>query len=236
MSKKNRNQKPVVAPVKKKYNSFALWVTAGVVLLFVAIGGLVVFLNGQVGEAPTVPAAAQGSSIVQTDGGVVLQEGDVNVAVFFDPQCPACKQFEETYTPEILATDDIGLTVHPITILDRMSGGTEYSTRASASIYAVAVAAPETIADYIEALFRAQPQEGGTGLTNEEIIAIADSVGATITDSDIETYQPFVKRVTKFTPTAPNAGIVTPTVYVDGEVFTLTNPAADIETWRASAG
>lgn len=235
MAKRNKNQKSYTPP-KKKHNSFALWVTAGVVVVFAAIIGVVSFVNSQVGEAPTVPSAAAGSAIVQSDGGTVLQEGVANVAVFIDPMCPACRQFEETYTPEILATDDIGLTIHPITILDRMSGGTLFSTRASASIYAVAVAAPETTADYVEALFAAQPQEGGSGLTNAEIIAIADGVGATITENDISTYEKFVQRVTKFTPTAPNAGIVTPTVYVNGEVFTLTNPTADIETWRASAG
>lgn len=233
MAKRNKNQKSVTPPKTK--NLFAVWVTVAAVVLLGLLGGLAVVLNSQASEAPTVPSSAESSPIVKPDGGIVLQEGIVDVAVFLDPMCPACQQFETAYTPEILATDDIGLTVHPVTILDRSSSD-NFSTRASSSIYAVAVAAPDATAAYIEVLFANQPSQGAASLSNAELIALADSVGATISEADIKTYENFVKRVTKFTPTAPNAGIVTPTVYVDGEVFTLTNPTADIETWRATAG
>ena len=56
--------------------------------------------------------------------------------------CPVCNQFEQLYGPEIQNLVDDGtitLGIHPIAILDRLSQGTEFSTRAANAMYCVAV-------------------------------------------------------------------------------------------------
>ena len=147
--------------------------------------------------------------------------------------CPACRAFEESYTPLIMEQDGLGLVLHPIAILDRLSQGTLYSTRSAASIYAVAVASPGSVSDYVKSLYDNQPPEGSTGLTNEQLIQYAQDSGADITEADIEQWQKYVTNAVRSVPVGPGAaGVVTPTVTVDGVFANRTgNPASDIAVW-----
>ena len=62
---------------------------------------------------------------------------------YVDFMCPVCNQFEQAYGEAIQGLVDDGtitLNIHPISILDRASQGTEYSTRAANAMYCVAAA------------------------------------------------------------------------------------------------
>lgn len=232
MAKKNRTAKsPIVTP--KKTNHFAVWVTAATVVVIGVIVALVVWANNQAGGPARLPDAAAGSSIIQADGGIQVKDGPKTVGVYIDPMCPACRDFEESYTPLIMEQDGLGLVLHPIAILDRLSQGTLYSTRSAASIYAVAVASPESVTDYVKSLYDNQPAEGSEGLTNEQLIEYAKASGADISDADIEEWQKYVTNAVRSVPVGPGAaGVVTPTVTLDDEFVSRTgNPAADIATW-----
>lgn len=232
MSKKNRNSKsPVIAP--KKTSAFTVWVTTATVVVIGVIAALVVWANSQAGGPARLPDSAAGSSVIQADGGIQVKEGPKTLGVYIDPLCPACREFEETYTPLVMEQDGLGLVLHPIAILDRLSQGTLYSTRSAASIYAVAVAAPDSVADYVKSLYDNQPAEGSEGLTNEQLIGYAKASGANITDADIEEWQKYVTNAVRSVPVGPGAaGVVTPTVTLDDKFVNRTgNPATDIATW-----
>jgi protein-disulfide isomerase len=231
MAKKNKKP-PVVIP-QKKGPSFAVWVTTAAVVVILALVALVVWVNGQAGGPARLPDAAAGSSVIQEDGGIVVKDGPTEVGVYIDPMCPACRDFEENYTPLIMENDEFGLKFHPISILDRMSQGTEYSTRSSASIYAVAVASPDATADYVENLYANQPSEGSPGFSNEELVALAADLGATISEDDIDAWTKYVRNAVRTTPIPEGAtGVSTPTVTINGEAVNRSgNPETDIQGW-----
>ncbi len=231
MAKKNRTPKPLVP--EKKTNMFAVWVTAAVIVLVGVIVAAVVWVNNQTGGPARLPDAAANSSIIEDDGGIQVKEGSKTVGVYIDPMCPACRAFEESYTPLIMEQDELGLVFHPISILDRLSQGTQYSTRSAASIYAVAVASPDSVADYVKNLYANQPAEGSSGLTTGQLIELAAQSGATISEGNIEEWQRYVTNAVRSVPVGPGAqGVVTPTVTVDDEFVSRSgNAASDIAGW-----
>src|SRR6478735_12705227 len=103
--------------------------------------------------------------------------------------CPICNQFEQSYGETIQGLVDDGsvtLNIHPISILDRSSQGTKYSTRGANAMYCVAVADAEASVPFMQAMYQNQPQEGSTGLTDEQILQIASGAGVTGIDSCVK--------------------------------------------------
>lgn len=204
----------MAAAAKSNTNWFAIGISAAVVVVLVALGGLVVFLNNQA----TSPGTAPKSAIVNEEtGAITFGTGDTEIDTFVDFMCPICGDFEDTYgaaLQDAAANDDITLNLHPISILDRYSQNTEFSTRAAASVYCVAAEAPDSTLDYFNLLFENQPAENTAGLSDEELAAFADQVGAGAAADCIAdgTYKRFV---TSQTNQHDIQG--TPTVEIDGE-------------------
>jgi len=205
-----------------KTNWFAIWVSVAVVVVVALVIALVVWMNSAATDPGTPPS---GSGIDQETGAVVVGDGDQTLDTYIDFMCPICGQFEETYGPEILDLVNDGtitLNIHPISILDRYSQGTEYSTRAANAMYCVAEADPDAAVPFMQAMFDKQPEENSTGLTDDEILAIAADAGVTGIDSCVTdgTYTQYVAAMTEKTPVAPgSSGIGTPTLAVNGEVI-----------------
>lgn len=229
---KNR-QKPAASGNPKSW--FPLIVTVAVVLVIGIFAFAVTSLNNRAVEPQALPASAQ-SSIVAGDGGIRLSDGKTRIEVYLDAMCPFCGQFENNYTEPILADEELSLTVRPISILDRLSQGTNYSTRAATAIYAVAAKSDdaEVTAAYIAALFADQPEEGSEGYSNEELFAFASDLGVDITEADLKPYETFVQRVVKDVPIGPdNQTVVTPTILVNGTFTPFTgNVEQDIASWK----
>lgn len=168
-----------MAAAKGRTNGFVIGITAAVIVVLVALGGLVVWLNAKA----TDPGAAPKSSIINSDtGAVTIGKGKDKVAVFVDFQCPICKSFEDSYGTQLqaLAKDGkITLEYHPIAILDRYSAGTNYSSRAGAAAFCVAEENdPSRFLDYLNVLFTNQPAENSPGLTDAQLSDYAKQVGA----------------------------------------------------------
>jgi len=203
-------------------NWFAIWISVGVVIALVAVGGLVVWMNASAGGPGQTP---ESSAINVETGAISVGDGADSLATYVDFMCPVCGQFEETYGPAIEGLVDDGtitLEIHPISILDRASQGTKFSTRSAAAMYCVAEANPDAALPFLQSMFANQPGEGSGGLTDEQMIAIAEGVGVTDAADCITsgTYTKFVTSITPKTPVAPGAsGIGTPTVVVNGEVI-----------------
>lgn len=217
----------------RKVNWFAIWVSVGVVVALVLVAILVVSLNNQGGDDPEPGQTPSASNIDPETGAILVGDGENRLDTYIDFMCPICNRFEQIYGEEIQGlVDDGSIThgIHPISILDEKSQGTEYSTRAANAMYCVAVADAEASVPFMNAMFENQPAEGTAGLDDDTILQIADTVGVTGIESCVEdgVYADYVTAMTEKTPVAPGAGgIGTPTVAVNGEVIansTLPDP------------
>lgn len=216
----------------KERKSTIIIIAASVVGL--AIFAAIVFFIVQSSKVPTlddpsavVPAGsdASGGIPVGSTGvvGVDVPDGVPTVAIYEDFMCPVCKQFEEINAPdldELREAGEIAVSYHPISILDRVSLGSEYSTRAANAAATVADQAPEHFHAFTAALFANQPEENTEGLSNDEIATIAVSVGVPQDVADALDNDIFRKWVIAATDQASQDGMQgTPTVFVNGKML-----------------
>ncbi|WP_454860235.1 DsbA family protein [Promicromonospora soli] len=212
----------------------------GLIVLVVAV--VMIFMEGQktpmekvdnvpagVVEDTGIPVGADGVAGTENEGAPTLD-------VYVDFMCPICGQFEQingASITEMREAGDVTLVVHPVSILDRTSQGTDYSTRAASAAAWVADRAPEQFAAFHDAMFASQPQEQTPGLSDEQIAQVAEQAGvsaeaaAGIADGTArETYEEWVKASTEVAGSDPDVvnpetgGMGTPTVLIDGERFT----------------
>lgn len=207
-------------------------------LAVAASGSLVVgalLLSACVAEPPTTPATAEthaaslphgSQGAVDYDAGFFsVGAGRKIVDVYLDPLCPFCKRFEQTYMGMLkdeAAAGTITLRVHPLAVLDRLSNGTQYSTRAAGALTYVAASDPEKAMPLLEAVFAAQPEENTSGLSNHELAAIAAKLGAKLpTEGAPESTLRWVQATTKAATSAPLPTVTKPSGYTLRSVPTI---------------
>lgn len=214
---------------------------AGAVLLGFAVLVVVILTSGGTPEAeqnqPSFAADGGGGVVLDADG-VVVPPADADeswpvgafgdavvVSVYSDPICPACGLFEATagvVLEELREDGEVVLDHRLVGALDRTSMGTQYSTRAAQAMYTVAEVAPEAFPAFHTALMTAQPAEGTTGLSDEEIAEIARGSG--VPEVAIEAiaenrYTWWVGQVTEAARERFAPRFYTPTVLLDGEML-----------------
>lgn len=216
-----RDRKTMAAKAQGTPNWFAIGISAAVVVVLVALGAFVVFLNNQATAPGTAP---ESSAIVNSETGAIsFGKGETEIDTYIDFMCPICGQFEDAYGEALqtaAANDDITLNIHPISILNHVSQGTDYSSRAASAMYCVAGEAPDSALTFMNLLFENQPGEGSGGLTDEELTAFAEQAGAGAAADCIAdgTYMTYSEDQVDNTPADPATGRVgTPTVAIDGE-------------------
>lgn len=225
-SRTKQGQRPKVKAYKPR-NWFPILTTAFVLLLVVVVGAVVVIGN----NAQNAPAKSPAStSVNQETGAITIGDGPTVIDEFIDLGCPACNAWFSKSSADVSSVVEQGLAtlnIHPISILDNYFQGTEYSTRAASATYCVADSNADATYAYITSLYENQPEEGSTGLTDEELIDLATKAGAPdaatcITDGE---FKDFVTEKTKDTPIQTGAqGISTPTIQVNGE---FVSPSSD---------
>lgn len=218
-------------------------VALAIVVLLVVTAGL--FAVSSDGSQPGPAVESQTAAPVPTGqigaadfdaGYLTLGNGPVTVDVYFDPMCPYCAQFEATNGASLAlaATNDaITLRLHSLTFLDRLSDGTNYSTRASSALTCEATLNPDSALDYVAALFANQPAENSAGLSDDELVSLApgsESIADCVAGAE---YAAWSQATTEQALAGPIPGSElpsisgTPTVLVDGAQFrgSLTDPA-----------
>jgi protein-disulfide isomerase len=181
---------------------------------------------------PQVPAGAN-----PTGDGISVGAGPVTVDAFIDFLCPFCRQFEEASGAALarMVSDGlITLVYHPLGFLDRLST-TAYSSRASAA--SGCASDHGRFAEYKDALFAAQPPEGGPGLSDAELIALGRAAG--IADpgfADCVAAGRYLEWAAYVTARAVALGVSgTPSTYVEG-VAVPANARAIAEAVAATGG
>ena len=189
------------------------------------------------GDAPaltevTVPSTADPSTggIPVSAAGVGTRGDGVTVDIYLDPMCPWCGVVEQVNgadLADLIAQDGVTVVYHPVSILDRLSHGSLYSTRAVNALGVVADRAPEAFPAFLGALFAegTQPEEATKGLDDDELASLAtkagvpDDVVATFTartDSG-RTFAGWAAATAQLIPADAQGRVVTPAVLIDGK-------------------
>ncbi|MDN4477498.1 DsbA family protein [Demequina lignilytica] len=216
------------AQVRAQERRTTLMIIAGSVAGLAIFAAVVIFIVNQ-GKVPelgsdgaTSPVASDstGGIPVGTSGvvGVDVPTDAVRVDIYLDYMCPICGVFEDTNAADIdemREAGDIQVYYHPISILDRYSNGTNYSTRSAAAAGVVANDAPEAFLDFSNALFANQPAENTDGLSDDEIEQIALDAGVPADVAGSLVNDDFKKWATAATQQASVDGMQgTPTVRI----------------------
>lgn len=243
MTQNNRERlrKAQLAAAKQKRLNRILGVGASILVVgLIAVFAVVLFQDNsnrseQAAASITPPdATADGKAIVISPGKAA--DGAPRVELFFDYQCPVCKQFEQAFgsTLEALAeSGEIELHYRTMTFLDA-------NLRNNSSVQSgIGAACADTVgrySDYHDAVFAAQPATEGDGYTST---TLRETIPQTIslTGTDLETFQscfdgastkPFVDKAAELgiqDMQSVNKKVATPTIHVNGNDLSLTELA-----------
>jgi protein-disulfide isomerase len=204
-----------------RQRAFVVGAVALALLLVAGIAGWYVY-QSQRPEPSAAPPPAGADA-----GGVKVGTGPVTVDVYLDFMCPHCKDFEEAAAPALatlVSSNRATVVYHPLAFLDRFST-TGYSTRSAAASGCAADAG--RFVEYARALYTNQPAENTAGLSEDELVSRAGSVGIdTGTFGECVRSQKHTSWVDKVTEAATKRGVTgTPTVLVGGRKVDATPDA-----------
>lgn len=202
-------------------------VAGGAVIAGLLIAIVVSLVNAAGNQAAGDAAGASGAPPAGATPGGALVVGEtaapVTVEVFLDYMCPFCGRFEQANSAELerlTAAGTVRLELYPLSFLDRMSAGSQYSTRAANAVATVADRAPDRLLAFHGALFANQPAEGSRGPSDDEIAGLAQQAGVPQQVTDAFADRAFEGWVAESTEAAFASGITgTPTVKINGTVF-----------------
>jgi protein-disulfide isomerase len=153
---------------------------------------------------------------VEDGDGIVVGSGPP-VDLYIDFLCPFCRRFEEASAAELEAIVAAGLgslVYHPLGFLDRLST-TRYSSRAAAA--SGCASDRRTFLDYKNALFANQPEEGGPGLSDDELTQLGLALGLDPGFARCIGEHRYLDWSAYVTMRAVERGVTgTPSVFVDG--------------------
>lgn len=221
-SRRNRPARGSVAAARRGPSTGIIIAVVVLVLFAGAVGFGIYRAQRGSGDVP-VPAGGTSTSIT-----VGQASAPATIDIYLDFQCPACKQLEGQIGDQIdkwLADGTAKVNYHPVAFLDKASSGKRYSSRSSAAAGCAADAG--ALPAFVKVLYENQPPEGGTGLTDDELVRLGDEAGAdTDTFADCvrdEQYKGWTKTVTD--DASKRQVVQTPTVAVNTEK--LENPSLE---------
>lgn len=212
-------------------------VIAAVVVALVAAVALLVVRFKQAEAANFPPnATAQKDAIAVFPGSA--KQGAPMVALYADYQCPACKQFEDRFgktLEEMARSGEVQLAYHTMTFLDTNLRN-DSSTRAANAAACADVAGH--YADYHDAVFASQPQNEGSGYTDDQLTK-QFTAQAGITGESLDTFNQCytTKRMSGFVKSVDEAAgkaniTQTPTIRVNGKQLDTKNLTSDPNSLR----
>jgi protein-disulfide isomerase len=207
-------------------------VIGGVVAAVVLVVALVVVVAVQTHRSSTpvdaaAPANTSGNGYVFAVGSATAP---VTLDMYEDFQCPNCKALEDSTGStihDLVTAGTVQVHYHGMAFLNT-DANDDYSTRALNAAAVVAdTAGTGAFATFHDLLFANQPAEGGSGLTDDQLIAYANQAGATAPDVAVDIRNlVFGQWVKASEDQASKDGVTgTPTVLVDGTKLSDLSPA-----------
>ena len=215
------------AAAERRRRSVVGGVVAAVVLVVVLVAVVVVQTHRtSTSAAAAAPAGTSGNGYVFAVGSA---DAPVTVDLYEDFQCPNCKALEDSTgstIDDLVAAGTVQVHYHGMAFLDT-DANDRYSTRALNAAAVVANAAGTgAYATFHGLLFANQPDEGGSGLTDDQLIAYAAQAGASgeAVEAGIRDLV-YGGWVAQAEDQASKDGVTgTPTVLVDGQKLTDLSP------------
>jgi len=195
-----------------------------VAAVLVVVALVVVYLVQSSRTAPSANAAVPAHVVDGTVIPVGSAKAPVTVDLYEDFQCPNCKAFEAatgTTLAKLVADGTVQARYHGMAFLDT-SANHDYSSRAlNAAAVVVDAAGPTGFQKFHDLLYAHQPAEGGSGLTDEQLVEYAvqagANAGAAAAGVEQRTYGDWVRTATD---QASKDGVTgTPTVRVNGKAL-----------------
>lgn len=210
--------KAAQAAAHRRRRRWVVTVVSGLLLALVVGMGVGVQRSRDSADGPAGDPAGVVAGGIRTGSA----EAPVTVVVYEDFLCPACRAADErlgaTYD-DLVERGEIALEHRPIAFLDRYSTD-RYSTRALNAAACVVDRSPTAYPAFHDALLAAQPAEGGPGLTDDRLVALAEQAGASDVSSCVAdlSFEDWTRRTTD---AASRAGVnATPTILVGGVPLT----------------
>lgn len=215
---------------RRQRNLISLGIVA-VVILLVAVGGWAIKTASDANQSQTEVIEPKNLA----DGGIPFPATDGKdassaplVQTYEDFLCPACGQFEQlsgSFLQQQAAAGAIRLRFMPFSFLHQQSTN-DYSRRATnLAMCAVDEGGPEAFWKVHNALYANQPEEGGAGPEDAELLDLASSAGVDVSESCVKTehFVPWIDDVqAKWSKDPGVSG--TPTVYLNGKVTEARTP------------
>ncbi|HEY2203260.1 MAG TPA: thioredoxin domain-containing protein [Pseudonocardia sp.] len=198
-----------------------------IVIGVLVIAGLAAWTFASFRTSSSEQVAATYSTTVSGSVVTAGKAAPTTVDIYEDFLCPICGNFEARDGGAITkAINDgkIQVRYHPVAILNRATNPPGYSLRAGNA--AVCSADAGFFAAYHTKLFAEQPSEGSAGLTDQELIAKGQEVGAPATFAQCVTSGKHAKAISAETQRAGkdtslraegSKSFGTPTVVVNGK-------------------
>ena len=164
----------------------------------------------------------------------------VEVELYEDFQCPACRSFEAAsgqFLQQQVESGAITIVYRPFSFLDSQSLN-EYSSRSTnvalCALDSGGVQDYKTVHDY---LYANQPDEGTAGPENTDLIEAVSDLGITGIDECVRTerFVPWIEEAADAARTGDREVSGTPTVYVGGEQVEDVSPAGLQQAITAAA-
>ena len=190
---------------QKDYDDTRSMTIIGIIVVTIIIGiiGIIGFSIWRSNQPITVSATP---SFVASDGAIVITKNGIArngrkydnvttgkttkvVSDYQDFLCPGCAAVnQEIATPlkTYIRNGSIILKQYPISILDRLSNSTEYSTRLAAMAYRVAELDPDHYLDFVDLMFsdEVQPdEENFKNITDSQLVKYAIKAGLSKSDA-----------------------------------------------------
>lgn len=176
----------------------------------------------QSGVQSIAAAVPPGLESTVADGVVLVGKPDAakKVDMWIDLQCPACKAFEAAdgaVLEQAATSGKAQLRIHPVAILNEMSQGTNYSSRAGNAVLCGADQGKYWA--YAKALYVYQPAENTSGLPDDRVVLIGQAAGldGTALKQCIDGQANKAKVDANTKQFTDNKYQVTPTVLVDNQ-------------------
>jgi protein-disulfide isomerase len=219
-----RKYNAMLASRQKEARDRSLYVNGSLAIVVVLVS--IIGIGVQGGRAK-IKGSLTATNASATNGVVYGKKAAATVDVFEDYMCPICGAFEQS-VGKTLEADVIAnraqVRYHSISILDSLSNGTHYSSRAANAALCASDVSVDMFVKFHDILFSAatQPKENSDGLTDGRFLQIAQQAGmattATGTFTTCVQSQEHKALVAALTENASKRGVTgTPTVLVNGK-------------------
>lgn len=160
-------------------NQATIWIVAAVLVAALIVAGIIAVNASNDDKEKATAAADLGPGTIE-NGAITWGKADAPVTIdyYVDLLCPACAVYEERAADTVEKAVKAGkakLVVHPVAILNEQTTPAGYSTRAAAAVLSAADKDKGYL--YLKKLYEEQPAEGGPGLSDDELISLAEEVG-----------------------------------------------------------